>query len=112
MSIDKETIAKYYQVKPEEVRCAKCEYGKGEFLIECSIWSRIMGEGEFCSFWTKDGELPQGLRREEIVEAKLPSVIENKVVEKLKESYLKPLEGGITTGVEDLLQGPGKRRRR
>lgn len=112
MSVNRETIAEYYHVEPDEIRCDRCQYGAGEFLVECGLWSHVMGAGEFCSFWTKDGELPQGLRKEEIVEAKLPSVIENKVVEKLKEAYLKPLEGGITTGVEDLLQGPSKRRRR
>lgn len=102
MSIDKETIAKYYQVKPEEVRCAKCEYGKGEFLVECSIWSRIMGEGEFCSFWT-DGSLHG-------TELNCPKVLEDRIVEKLKEEYLEPKEEKPVDAILHLLDREERRK--
>lgn len=82
MSIDRETIAKYYKVKPEEVTCGKCAYGSGKFLVECGFWNRIMGEKEFCTFWG-NGHAP---------EAPLPKVIEDAVMEKLDDAVLHGIE--------------------
>lgn len=101
MSIDKGTIAKYYKTEQEEIRCDRCAYGEGSFLIECGLWSRIMGAGEFCSFWS-DGSRNGA-------ELNVPETLKDEIVMELKE---KRQEGEKKLGIEGLLQGPSKRRRR
>lgn len=51
MSVSIETIAGNNETDPEEVRCDRCKYGGGNFLVECRLWGRIMGPAEFCSLW-------------------------------------------------------------
>ena len=33
MSVERETIAEYYHVEPDEIRCDRCQYGAGPVSI-------------------------------------------------------------------------------